>query len=63
LHTSCNIIAAALILYRGSHTAVGDVTITEASGHLVAKPLTTNAITRITRKPGSRAAERHKKES
>ena len=39
------------------------VTVTDAAGNLVAKALTTYAITRITRKPGSRAAEPPKKES
>ena len=58
-----HVIAEATILHRGSHTAVGDVTVTDAAGNLVAKALTTYAITRITRKPSSRAAERHKKES
>jgi uncharacterized protein (TIGR00369 family) len=58
-----DIIAEALILHRGRHTAVGDVTVTDAAGNLVAKALTTYAITRITRKPGSRAAENHKEES
>ena len=58
-----DIIAEATILHRGRHTAVGDVTVTDAAGDLVAKALTTYAITRINRKPASRAAERHKKES
>jgi acyl-CoA thioesterase len=59
-----DIIAEALILHRGRHTAVGDVTVTDAAGNLVAKALTTYAITRITeKKPGSRTAERQKKES
>jgi len=58
-----HIIAEATILHRGRHTAVGDVTVTDAAGNLVAKALTTYAITRITRKPASRAAETQKKES
>ena len=59
-----DIIAEATILHRGSsHTAVGDVTVTDAAGNLVAKALTTYAITRITRTPESRAAETQKKES
>ena len=58
-----DIIAEALILHRGRHTAVGDVTVTDAAGNLVAKALATYAITRTTRRPGSRAAERQKKES
>jgi hypothetical protein len=51
------------IIHRGRHTAVGDVTVTDAAGNLVAKALTTYVITRTTRKPGSRASQRHKKES
>lgn len=58
-----DIIAEALILHRGRHTAVGDVTVTDAAGNLVAKALTTYAITRTTRKPVSHTAERQKKES
>jgi len=58
-----DIIAEALILHRGRHTAVGDVTVTDAAGNLVAKALTTYAITRIIRTPASRAAETQKKES
>jgi uncharacterized protein (TIGR00369 family) len=58
-----DIVAEATIVHRGRHTAVGDVTVTDAAGNLVAKALTTFAITRITRKPGSRAAETQKKES
>jgi acyl-CoA thioesterase len=58
-----DIIAEATILHRGRHTAVGDVTVTDAAGNLVAKALTTYAITRTTRTPGSRAAETQKKES
>jgi acyl-coenzyme A thioesterase PaaI-like protein len=58
-----HIIAETNILHRGSHTAVGDVTVTGAAGNLVAKALTTYAITRITRKPESREAERQEKES
>jgi acyl-CoA thioesterase len=58
-----DIIAEALIIHRGRHTAVGDVTVTDAAGNLVAKALTTYVITRTTRKPGSRASQRHKKES
>ena len=58
-----HIIAEATILHRGSHTAVGDVTVTDAAGNLVAQALTTYAITRITRKPASREAERQEKES
>lgn len=58
-----HIIAEATILHRGSHTAVGDMTVTDAAGNLVAKALTTYSITRITRKPASREAERQEKES
>jgi acyl-CoA thioesterase len=58
-----DIIAEATILHRGRHTAVGDVTVTDAAGNLVAKALTTYAITRTTRKPARRAAETQKKES
>jgi uncharacterized protein (TIGR00369 family) len=58
-----DIIAEATILHRGRHTAVGDVTVMDAAGNLVAKALTTYAITRATRTPASRAAERQKKES
>ena len=43
---ACDIIAEAHILHRGGHTAVGDVTVRDGSGHLVAKALTTFAITR-----------------
>ena len=58
------IIAEATILHRGSsHTAVGDLTVEDAAGNLVAKALTTYAITRIPRKPASREAERQEKES
>jgi hypothetical protein len=39
------------------------VTVTDAAGNLVAKALTTYAITRTTRTPASRAAESQKKES
>jgi hypothetical protein len=62
-HAEFDIIAEALILHRGRHTAVGDVTITDAAGDLVAKALTTFAITRTPRTPGSRAAKNQKKES
>jgi uncharacterized protein (TIGR00369 family) len=58
-----DIIAEALILHRGRHTAVGEVTVTDAAGNLVAKALTTYAITRTTRRPGNRPAEKQKKES
>jgi uncharacterized protein (TIGR00369 family) len=58
-----DIIAEATILHRGKHTAVGDVTVTDAAGNLVAKALTTYAITRATRTSASRATERQKKES
>jgi uncharacterized protein (TIGR00369 family) len=58
-----DIIAEATILHRGRHTAVGEVTVTNATGNLVAKALTTYAITRITRTPASRANETQKKES
>jgi uncharacterized protein (TIGR00369 family) len=61
--TESDIIAEATILHRGRHTAVGDVTVTDAAGNLVAKALTTYAITRTTRKPANRAAESQKKES
>ena len=61
--TEFDIVAEALILHRGRHTAVGDVTVTDAAGNLVAKALTTYAITRTTQKPGGRAAESQKKES
>ena len=58
-----DIIAEALILHRGRHTAVGDVTVTDTAGNLVAKALTTYAITRTPRTPGNRATKRHEKES
>jgi uncharacterized protein (TIGR00369 family) len=58
-----DIVAEATILHRGRNTAIGDVTVTDAAGNLVAKALTTYAITRMTRKPGSRADETPKKES
>ncbi|MCK7469394.1 MAG: PaaI family thioesterase [Desulfomicrobium escambiense] len=38
------------ILHRGSHTAVGDVTVRDAAGNLVAKALATYAITRRRRR-------------
>jgi hypothetical protein len=39
------------------------MTVTDAAGNLVAKALTTYAITRTTQKPASRTAETQKKES
>jgi len=43
---ACDIIAEACILHRGGHTAVGDVTVRDGAGNLVAKALATFAITR-----------------
>jgi uncharacterized protein (TIGR00369 family) len=40
-----DVIAEAHILHRGGHTAVGDVTVRDGAGHLVAKALATYAIT------------------
>ena len=39
------VIAEALILHRGGQTAVGDVTVSDGEGNLVAKALATFAIT------------------
>ena len=44
-----DIIAEAKILHRGTHTAVGDVTVRDAAGNLVAKALATYAIARQTK--------------
>src|SRR5512137_1722106 len=40
----CDVIAEAHILHRGGHTAVGDVTVRDSAGNLVAKALATYAI-------------------
>ena len=42
---ACDVIAEAHILHRGGHTAVGDVTVRDSAGNLVAKALATFAIT------------------
>jgi acyl-CoA thioesterase len=41
----CDVIAEAHILHRGGHTAVGEVTVRDSAGNLVAKALATYAIT------------------
>ena len=41
-----DVIAEAHILHRGGHTAVGDVTVRDSAGNLVAKALATYSITK-----------------
>jgi len=47
-----DVIAEAHILHRGGHTAVGDVTVRDSAGNLVARALATYAIAKQEKKKG-----------
>ena len=54
-----DVIAEAQILHRGSHTAVGDVTVRDSAGNLVARALATYAIA----EPDKRKSRRSRRKS
>jgi len=56
-----DIVAEARILHRGAHTAVGDVTVWDAAGNLVAKALATYAIAKKTEGTGRKVQDQKRR--